>query len=96
MEDGESPILNLTDEDGNEVKFEIIDVVTLEDERTFFVVTEATEKEVEGDVEIVILEVKQEGEEEVLDTVTDQELANKVFEIFKKQQEELEESDEEE
>lgn len=85
-----SPIITLTDEDGKDTKFEILDVVVLEDERSFLIATEATE-ELEDDVEVIILEIKQEGEEEVYDTVTDEELAKKVFDLFTKQQEELDE-----
>lgn len=86
-----SPIITLTDEDGKDVKFEILDVVALEDERSFLIVTEVTEEDEEGDVEVVILEIKQDGEEEVYDTVTDEELAKQIFEKFTKQQEELDE-----
>ncbi|MDO4282218.1 MAG: DUF1292 domain-containing protein [Clostridia bacterium] len=86
-----SPIITLTDEDGKDVKFEILDVVALEDERSFLIVTEVAEEETEGDVEVVILEIKQDGEEEVYDTVTDEELAKEVFDRFTKQQEELDE-----
>lgn len=85
-----SPIITLTDEDGKDTKFEILDVVVLEDERSFLIAAEATE-ELEDDIEVVILEIKQEGEEEVYDTVTDEDLAKKVFDLFTKQQEELDE-----
>lgn len=91
LPDDMSPIITLTDEDGKDVKFEILDVVALEDERSFLIVTEATDEDVEGDVEVVILEIKQDGEEEVYDTVTDEKLAQEVFEKFTKQQEELDE-----
>ena len=59
-----SPIITLTDEDGTDVKFEILDVVALDDERSFLVVTEASEED-SDDVEVVILEIKEDGEEEV-------------------------------
>ena len=85
-----SPVITLTDEDGKDVKFEILDVLVLEDERSFLIVTEAKEEEVD-DVEVVILEIKQDGEEEVYDTVTDENLAKEVFDKFTKQQEELDE-----
>ena len=45
------------------------------------VVAEATEEEKE-DIEVVILEIKTEGEEEVYDTVTDEKLAERVFNEF--------------
>lgn len=83
------PIITLTDEEGNDVKFEIIDVVVLDDEREFLVVAEADKKvDFDDDIEVTILEIKEEDGEEVYDTVTDEELANKVFEEFSKNQDE--------
>lgn len=90
LPDDISPIVTLTDEEGNDVKFEIIDVVVLEDEREFLIVAEA-EKEDEENVEVTILEIKEVDGEEVYDTVTDEELGKKVFEEFTKNQEEFEE-----
>ncbi len=93
LPDGISPIITLTSDDGKDVKFEIIDVVVLEDETEFLVVTEATDEE-KDDVEVVILQIKEENGEEVYDTVTDEDLASKVFDTFMKQQKELEDSEE--
>ncbi len=92
--EGMSPIITLTDEDGNDIKFEILDVVVLEDGKEFLVVAEA-EGEDSDDVEVTILEIKQEDGEEVYDTVTDEALAQKVFDEFTAQQEDSEEEDEE-
>lgn len=85
-----SPIITLTDEDGTDVKFEILDVVALDDERSFLVVTEASEED-SDDVEVVILEIKEDGEEEVYDTVTDEKLAQEVYDKFIEQQEDFDE-----
>ena len=95
LPDDFSPIITLTDEDGKDVEFEILDVVVMDDEKEYLIVAEATEEEKE-DVEVVILEVKEEDGEEVYDTVTDEEIGKKVFDRFVKQQEELESSDDEE
>lgn len=89
MPDGFDPIVTLTDDKGNDVKFEILDVVALE-EREFLVVAEVTEEE-KDDVEVTILEIKEEDGEEVYDTVTDEKLAEKVFNEFTKQQGDLDE-----
>lgn len=83
-----SPIVTLTDEEGRDVRFEIIDVVVLEDSREFLIVAEA-QREDEDDVEVTILEIKEVDGEEVYDTVTDEELGKKVFEEFTKNQEEM-------
>ncbi|MEG2348478.1 MAG: DUF1292 domain-containing protein [Clostridia bacterium] len=80
------PIVTLTDEDGNEVKFEILDVVVV-DEKEFLVVAEVEEQEGD-DVEVTILEIKEEDGEEVYDTLVDEKLAERVFKEFTKQQEE--------
>lgn len=79
------PILVLTDENGKDVTFEKLDVVVLEDERTFLILSELTEEEV-SEIEVVILEVKEENGEEVYDTVVDEELSKKVYAQFLKQQ----------
>ena len=85
------PIITLTDEDGKEVKFEIVDVVSLEENsKEYLIVAEVTEDE-KDDIEVTILEINQDGEEEVYDTVTDEKIAEKVFNIFQKQQQESEE-----
>ena len=87
-----SPIITLTDENGVDSKFEILDVVVIEDGREFLVVTESKEENDDEDVEVVILEIKQENGEEVYDTVTDDKLAEQVFNEFMSQQESLAES----
>ena len=89
-----SPVITLTDEEGNDVQFEIVDIVVMDDEKEYLIVSEASEEERE-DVEVVILEIKQEDGEEVYDTVTDDEVGKAVFDRFVKQQEELEASEEE-
>ena len=62
LPDDISPIVTLTDEDGNDVKFEIIDVVVLEDEREFLIVAEADREESDENVEVNILEIKEADE----------------------------------
>lgn len=94
LPEGMSPIITLTDDDGKDTKFEVLDVVVLEDEKEFLVVSEVSEEE-KQDVEVVILEIKQEGDEEVFDTVTDEELAERVFNEFVSQQEDFNDSEEE-
>ncbi len=93
LPEGMSPIITLTDDEGKDIRFEIVDVVVLEDETEFLVVTEATEEQ-KDDVEVVILQIKEEDGEEVYDTVTDDVLAQKVFDTFMAQQDELDDSEE--
>ena len=68
----EDNIVILNDEDGNEVKFEFLDLVELDDEE--YVVLLPVTAEGEED---------EESDEESYVSVEDEETLNKVFEIFK-------------
>ena len=88
--DENSPVITLTDDEGVDVKFEVLDVVVLEDGKEYLVVAKVDDME-KDDVEVVMLEIKEEDGEEVYDTVTDEETAKKVFDEFVKQQDSEEE-----
>ena len=78
-------IIVLNDEDGNEVKFEFLDLVELDDEEYVVLLPVAEEGE-EEDGEVVILKLEdtdEDSEEESYVGVEDEEILNKVFEIFK-------------
>ena len=79
-------IVILNDEDGNEVKFEFLDLVELDDEE-YVVLLPVTEEGEEDEGEVVILKVEDndddESEEESYVSVEDEDTLNKVFEIFK-------------
>lgn len=77
-------IIILNDETGAEVKFEFLDLVEL-DEEEYVVLLPTDEAENEDEVgEVVILKVEaSETEEESYVSVDDEEVLNKVFEIFK-------------
>ena len=87
MDEMETGILTFVDDEGNDVRFEILDVITM-DEKEYLVVLPVDDV----DSGVLILEIKQEDGEEVYDTVTDDEEAEKVFAKF---QEEYGEDDEE-
>ena len=76
-------IIILNDEDGNEVQFEFLDLIELDGEE--YVVLLPTEGEEDEDGEVVILKVEDTDseDEESYVSVDDQEILNKVFEIFK-------------
>ena len=82
----EDNIVILNDEDGNEVKFEFLDLVELDDEEYVVLLPVAEEGE-EEDGEVVILKLEdnddEDSEEESYVSVEDEETLNKVFEIFK-------------
>lgn len=78
-------IVILNDEDGNEVKFEFLDLVEL-DEEEYVVLLPVTEDGEEDEGEVVILKVEdtdEDSEEESYVSVEDEDILNKVFEIFK-------------
>ena len=78
-------IVILNDEEGNEVKFEFLDLIDYEDEE-YIVLLPITEDGEEEDGEVVILKVEdvdEETDEESYVSVEDEDTLNKVFEIFK-------------
>ena len=78
-------IIVLNDEDGQEVKFEFLDLVELDDEE-YVVLLPISEDEQDADGEVVILKLEdsdEEAEEESYVGVDDEEILSKVFEIFK-------------
>ena len=79
-------IVVVNDEDGNEVKFEFLDLVEL-DEEEYVVLLPVTEEGEEEEGEVVILKVEdtddEDAEEESYVSVEDEEVLKNVFEIFK-------------
>ena len=76
-------IIVLNDENGEEVPFEFLDLIELEGEE--YVVLLPVEENEEDAGEVVILKVEdtESEEEESYVSVEDEEILNKVFEIFK-------------
>ena len=77
-------VVILNDEDGNEVQFEFLDLVELDDEE-YVVLLPITEEGEEDEGEVVILKVEdsEDDEEESYVSVEDEEILNRVFEVFK-------------
>ncbi len=79
-------IVVLNDEEGNEVKFEFLDLVELDDEE-YVVLLPVTEDGEEEEGEVVILKIEdnddENAEEESYVSIEDEEILNKVFDIFK-------------
>ena len=78
-------IVVLNDENGNEVKFEFLDLVELDDEQYVVLLPVAEGEEEEGEVVILKLEDNDDenSDEESYVCVDDDEILNKVFTIFK-------------
>ena len=78
-------IIILNDEQGNEVKFEFLDLVEL-DEEEYVVLLPVSEEGEEDEGEVVILKLEdtdEDAEEESYVGVENEEILNKVFAIFK-------------
>ena len=77
-------VVILNDEDGNEVQFEFLDLVELDDEE-YVVLLPITEEGEEDEGEVVILKVEdsEDDEEESYVSVDDEDVLNRVSDIFK-------------
>lgn len=87
MQEGEEldNIVVLNDEDGNEVEFEFLDLIEFDGEQYVVLLPtdESEEDEEAGEVVILKLEDSESEEEESYVSVDDEDILNKVFEIFK-------------
>lgn len=80
-------IITLTDEEGKESNFELLDLVELDNEE-YVVLLPVDDEESEEPGEVVILKVEDSDDDSDEETesyvsVEDEEILNKVFEIFK-------------
>lgn len=79
-------ILVLNDEEGNEVEFEFLDIIEYEGEE-YVVLLPVEEEDTDEAGEVVILKLEdtddEESDEESYVSVDDEEVLNKVFELFK-------------
>lgn len=77
-------IIELNDEEGNAIQFEFLDLIELEGEE-YVVLLPVVEEGEEDTGEVVILKVEdsEESEEEIYVSIEDEEVLNRVFEIFK-------------
>lgn len=77
-------IVTLNDENGNEVQFEFLDLVELDNEQYVVLLPMADEEDEEGEVVILKIEdTDEESDEESYVSVEDEETLMKVFNIFK-------------
>ena len=85
MEEVEN-IVTLNDEDGNEVKFEFLDLIDLDEEQYVVLLPISEDNEETEDGEVVILKLEDtedDSDEESYVSVEDEETLMKVFNIFK-------------
>ena len=75
-------IIILNDEDGNEAEFEFLDLIEYDGEE-YVVLLPVEESDEAGEVVILKLEDTESEDEESYVSVDDEDVLNKVFEIFK-------------
>lgn len=78
-------IVILNDEEGNEVKFEFLDLIELNEEE-YVILLPINDEGEEDEGEVVILKIEDtddDSEEESYVSVEDEDVLNEVFEIFK-------------
>ena len=86
MEEELDNVIILNDEEGNEVKFEFLDLVELDEEEYVVLLPIAENEEDEGNIQLIILKLEdsdEDSEEESYVGVEDEEILAKVFSIFK-------------
>lgn len=83
MEEELDNIIVLNDENGEEVQFEFLDLIDLDDEEYVVLLPVEESEDEEGEVVILKVEDTENEEEESYVSVEDEEVLNKVFEIFK-------------
>ena len=83
MEEELDNVIVLNDENGNEVKFEFLDLVELDNEEYVVLLPTEDSEEAEGEVVILKVEDTESEDEESYVSVDDEETLNKVFEKFK-------------
>ena len=83
FDEEENNIVVLKDEDGNDVKFEFLDLIEYNNDN--YVVLLPAEESEDGDEVVILKEDKESetGDEEEYISVDDEDVLNKVFAIFK-------------
>ena len=79
----ESNIIVLNDDEGNEVRFEFLDLIKYEEEDYVVLLPVPEEGEEDNEVVILKLEATESEEEESYVSIDDEETITAVFEIFK-------------
>lgn len=79
----ESEFYTLTDEDGNEIEFEVIDTATIDGVEYFAMIPADDSESEDGTVEYVVLKKeKDEDDEDVFVTIDDDDEFDKVADFF--------------
>ena len=84
MDDYTPDIITLEDEDGNEFSFEVIDAADFNDTRYLAVVPykDSAAEQLEEDANLILMRVSEEGGEEFIDVVEDDDEVYEVGKMF--------------
>ena len=82
MEDTYENVLTLTDEEGNDVDFEVLDIVPYNDHEYAVLLPVDDESDSPEAVILELLEAEEDNEEDMLQGVEDEEILNAVFNLF--------------
>lgn len=90
MTDANEQIIETVDEEGNVVKFELIDIVTVDEIEYGLLLPVGAEEDEDEDEEeeVVLMKLKKEGEEFIFEAIEDDEEFEKVVEYIQTLEEE--------
>ena len=77
-------IFTLTDEEGNEFEFEVLDMTEVDNQlyAALMPVHDDSQEYLDSDGQLVILKVIEENGEEILENITDEDELNRIFAVF--------------
>ena len=82
MEDTYENVLTLTDEEGNDVDFEVLDIVPYKEHEYVVMLPVDDESDSPEAVILELLEAEEDNEEDMLQGVDDEDILNAVFNLF--------------
>ncbi len=85
----ENKILTFTDEDGENIDFEVIDCFEMDEKRYIALAEPETEENADEEAFVYIMEIVSESDEEdILVQIEDEKVLDKAFEVFRERCEE--------
>ena len=82
MQEEYTNVITLTDSDGSDVDFEVLDIVPYNDHEYVVMLTVDDESDSPEAVILELLEAEEDNEEDMLQGVEDEEILNAVFNLF--------------
>ena len=82
MQEEYTNVITLTDSDGSDVDFEVLDIVPYKEHEYVFMLPVDDESDSPEAVILELLEAEEDNEEDMLQGVEDEEILNAVFNLF--------------